>query len=194
MAWVAFDRAVKRVERFGLTGPLDRWRRLRDEIHGDLRARVRRRAQLVRAVLRLDELDASVLLIPLVGFLPADDPRVLGTVDAIEQRPAARRLRERYRHGARRRGRPAGGRRSVPALLVLAGRLLALMGRQDEARALFERLLALRNDVGLLVRGVRPGRKRLLGNFPQAFTHVGLVNSAYNLSHQAGPAEQRTES
>ena len=137
------------------------------------------------------ELDASLLMIPLVGFLPAADPRVRGTVEAIENDLMHDGFVPRYStHTGD--GRPAAGRGRLPALHVLAGRQSThLLGRHDDARTLFERLLALRNDVGLLSEEYDPEAKRLLGNFPQAFSHVGLVNTAMNLSRESGPAEQR---
>ncbi len=196
LAWVAFDRAVDSVERFDLPGPLDRWRRMRDEVHREIcsegfNVELNSFVQAYGS----DELDASTLLIPLVGFLPGNDPRVLGTIDAIQRDLTRDGFVERYRTKAHNDvdGLPGGEGVFLPCSFWLVDALV-MADREDEARALFERLLAIRNDLGLLSEEYDPAAKRLLGNFPQAFTHVGLVNSAYNLSHQTGPAEQRTES
>ena len=195
LAWVAFDRAVSSVERFDLPGPLDRWRRLRDEVHREICSEAFN-VELNSFVQAYgsDELDASTLLIPLVGFLPGDDPRVLGTIDAIQRDLTRDGFVERYRTKVHNEvdGLPGGEGVFLPCSFWLVDALL-MADRPDEARVLFERLLAIRNDLGLLSEEYDPAAKRLLGNFPQAFTHVGLVNSAYNLSHHVGPAEQRTD-
>ena len=140
-----------------------------------------------------DELDASTLLIPLVGFLPADRPAGGGHDRRDPARPDARRVRRALRRqAAERRRRSARRRRACSCRARSGSSTRSLMqGRRDEARALFERLLALRNDLGLISEEYDPVAKRLLGNFPQAFTHVGLVNSAYNLSEHASPSDQR---
>ena len=136
-------------------------------------------------------LDASLLMIPLVGFLPADDPRVRGTVEAIERELMHRRLRPPLRPDRAVDGLPPGEGVFLPCTFWLADNL-ALLGRHDDARRTFERLLAIRNDVGLLSESTIPRSDRLLGNFPQAFSHVGLVNTALNLYRgQAGPASAR---
>jgi GH15 family glucan-1,4-alpha-glucosidase len=137
-------------------------------------------------------LDASLLMMPLVGFLPASDPRVLGTVAAIQKELVADGLVLRYHTGRTDDGLPPGEGAFLACTFWLADNL-ALQGRMDEARALFERLLALRNDVGLLAEEYDPRTGRMLGNFPQAFSHVALVNTAYNLSAHDKPAEQRGE-
>jgi GH15 family glucan-1,4-alpha-glucosidase len=132
------------------------------------------------------------LLIPLVGFLPADDPRVAGTIDAIQRNLTRDGFVERYKvheHNVV-DGLPGGEGVFLPCSFWLVDALL-MQGRDDEARALFDKLLSIRNDLGLLSEEYDPVAKRLLGNYPQAFTHVGLVNSAYNLSHHMGPAQQR---
>ena len=140
------------------------------------------------AGLRLGRARRSTLLIPLVGFLPGDDPRVLGTIDAIQRDLTRDGFVERYRPKTHNDvdGLPGGEGVFLPCSFWLVDALL-MAERDDEARALFERLLSIRNDLGLLSEEYDPAAKRLLGNFPQAFTHVGLVNSAYNLSHHASP-------
>jgi GH15 family glucan-1,4-alpha-glucosidase len=194
LAWVAFDRAVQTVERFDLPGPIERWRRLRDEVHREV-CQEAFDVELNSFVQSYgsNELDASTLLIPLVGFLPGKDPRVLGTIDAIQRDLTRHGFVERYRAKETNDvdGLPGGEGVFLPCSFWLVDALL-MADRGDEARALFEQLLAIRNDLGLLSEEYDPAAKRLLGNFPQAFTHVGLVNSAFNLSHHVGPANQRT--
>ena len=190
LAWTAFDRAVQAVEHFDRPGPLDRWRRARAEIHAEVCREgfsVRRNA-FIQAY-GSEELDAATLLIPLVGFLPPDDPRVVGTVDAIRRDLTRDGFVERYR-ATDVDGLPIGEGVFLPCSFWLVD-VLVLMKREDEARALFEKCLGVSNDLGLLSEEYDPENSRLLGNFPQAFTHVGLVNAAYNLSHQAGTVEQR---
>jgi GH15 family glucan-1,4-alpha-glucosidase len=194
LAWVAFDRAVQAVERWDLRGPLDRWRQLRAEIHNEVsREAFNVELNAFTQAYGSDELDASTLLIPLVGFLPADDPRVVGTIDAIQRDLTRDGFVERYRPKERNDvdGLPGGEGVFLPCSFWLVDALL-LQERRDEAQELFEKLLGVSNDLGLLSEEYDPAAKRLLGNYPQAFTHVGLVNSAYNLSHHAGPAQQRT--
>jgi GH15 family glucan-1,4-alpha-glucosidase len=191
MAWVAFDRAVAGAERLGLEGPLARWRALRDEIHGDVcrRGFDPGRNTFVQAY-GSTELDAALLMIPLVGFLPPSDPRVRGTVEAIERELREEGLVLRYRSERTADGLPAGEGVFLPCSFWLVD-CLALLGRGDDARALLGRLLSLRNDVGLLSEEYDPRQRRLVGNFPQAFSHVALVNAARNLSGPGGPAERR---
>jgi GH15 family glucan-1,4-alpha-glucosidase len=195
MAWVAADRAVRFVEEFGREGPVDRWRRLRDEIHAEVCERGFD-AELGSFVQSYGSklLDASLLMIPLVGFLPPDDERVAGTVAAIERRLVRDGFVQRYEisdEAAEVDGLPPGEGAFLPCSFWLVDNL-ALLGRTDEARALFERLLAVRNDLGLLAEEYEPLEGRLVGNFPQAFSHVGLVNSAFNLERALeGPAEDR---
>ena len=189
MAWVGFDRGVKAVERFGLQGPVARWRRLRDQVH----ARVcrdgfdARRGSFVQAF-GSDRLDASLLLMPLVGFLPANDPRMRATTDAIERELGAGGLLQRYRSDEVADGLPAGEGVFLPCSFWLADNL-ALQGRSQRAHELFERLLSLRNDLGLLSEEYDPAAGRMLGNFPQAFSHVMLVNTARNLTRAEAAAE-----
>jgi GH15 family glucan-1,4-alpha-glucosidase len=136
--------------------------------------------------------DASLLLIPLVGFLPCDDPRVHSTVAAVERELVVDGFVQRYRPETSSHvdGLPPGEGTFLPCTFWLADNL-ALLGRRAEARAIFERLLSLRNDVGLLSEQYDPVARRLVGNFPQAFTHVALINTARNLSRGGGPAEDR---
>ena len=193
MAWVAFDRAIATIEETGHEGPLDRWKQIRSELHDEI-CRESFNVELNSFVQSYgsDRLDASCLLIPLVGFLPPDDPRVVGTIEAIERDLTRDGLVLRYAHdgGATVDGLPPKEGAFLPCSFWLVD-CLELIGRRDDACALFERLLELRNDVGLLSEEYDPDEKRLLGNFPQAFTHVGLVNSAYNLSPERGPSLQR---
>ena len=191
MAWVAFDRAVKAVEEFGLEGPVDQWRATRDRIHEEVCQRAYN-TTLGSFVQAYDgcELDASLLLLPLVGFLPATDPRMRGTVEAIQRRLSVDGLLLRYDTGASNDGLPEGEGAFLACSFWMVDNLV-LQDRYAEARELFERLLGLCNDVGLLAEEFDPHAGHMLGNFPQAFSHVALVNSAMNLTRVAGPAEQR---
>ncbi len=192
MAWLAFDRAVKLVKHFGRDGPIERWRQVRDTIHNEVCAQGfdRGRNSFVQYY-GAPALDASLLMIPLVGFLPADDPRVIGTVTAVQRELMHDGFVMRYPTREAVDGLPPGEGAFLACTFWLADNL-AILGRVDEARAIFERLLALRNDVGLLAEEYDPQGQRMLGNFPQAFSHVGLVNTAHNLTRAAeGPAEHR---
>jgi GH15 family glucan-1,4-alpha-glucosidase len=192
MAWVGFDRAVKAVEKFGLSGPVDRWRETRDRIHAEVCERgydIRRESFVQSYGSRL--LDGGLLLIPLTGFLPPDDPRVRNTVAAIERELTMDGLVRRYPTAETDDGLPPGEGVFLACSFWLADNLV-LQGRVHEARALYERLLALRNDVGLLSEEYDPRAKRMLGNFPQAFSHVGIVNTALNLTRSVSPATQRS--
>jgi GH15 family glucan-1,4-alpha-glucosidase len=193
MAWVALDRAIKSVEIMGHDGPVDRWRALRRELHDEVcREGYNSERDSFVQFYGADHLDASLLMIPLVGFLPAGDPRVKGTVAAIQRELMADGLVHRY---------PPEGSQAVDGLPPGEGTFLActfwladnlvLMGRRDEARSIFERLLSLRNDVGLLAEEFEPASGRQLGNFPQAFSHVALVNSANFLSEHGMPSWAR---
>ncbi|HZC31374.1 MAG TPA: glycoside hydrolase family 15 protein [Gaiellaceae bacterium] len=193
MAWVAFDRAVRSVETQEVDGPVERWRQVRDEIHASVcehgyDAERGRFTQTYGSA----ELDASLLLIPLVGFLPAKDPRVLGTIEAIERELLVDGFVLRYRmHESGVDGLPPGEGVFLPCSFWLVD-CLELVGRHDDACALFERLLGLANDVGLLSEEYDPKANRMLGNFPQAFTHLALVNSAFNvLPHLPSPMHRR---
>ncbi|MBV8473551.1 MAG: glycoside hydrolase family 15 protein, partial [Hyphomicrobiales bacterium] len=189
--WVAFDRAVRSIEDFGLEGPLERWRDIRDAIHREVCERGYDPTQntFVQSF-GAEALDASLLLIPLVGFLPAKDPRVLGTLAAIERRLVRNGLVLRYDTNQGTDGLPGGEGAFLACSFWLADNY-ALAGRSREAQALFERLLALTNDLGLLAEEYDPISRRLLGNFPQAFSHLALINTAHNLNSASGPAEQR---
>lgn len=195
MAWVALDRAVKAVEQFGLKGDLATWMALRTEMHDDIcRQGFSPQRNAFTQSYGASELDASLLMMPLVGFLPASDPRIVSTVDLIQRELLVGGLVQRYETSASGNvdGLPPGEGTFLPCSFWLAD-CLYLMGRLKEARDLYERLLAVRNDLGLLAEEYDPKAKRLLGNFPQAFSHVCLVNTAYNLNPQTkGPAEDRS--
>ena len=193
MAWVAFDRAVKAVEQFGLDGPVDRWRAARDEVHREVCERgfdAERNA--FTQYYGSNTLDASTLMIALVGFLPATDPRIVGTVEAIERELLVDGLVLRYasEHGVD--GLPPGEGVFLPCSFWLAANL-CLMGRSDEGLALYQRLTGLVNDVGLISEEYDPVAGRMLGNFPQAFTHVSLVNGAYDFDETTSPAFLRAD-
>jgi GH15 family glucan-1,4-alpha-glucosidase len=187
MAWVAFDRAIRSAEEFGLEAPLDRWRETRDRIHQQVCERGFDPAQNA-FVQSYDStaLDASLLLIPMTGFLPPADPRVRGTLAAIERNLIRDGLVLRYDTGEVRDGLPPGEGAFLACSFWLVDNYI-LQDRYDEARALFERLLSLRNDVGLLAEEYDVADKRQLGNFPQAFSHLALINTARNLTN-ARPA------
>ena len=193
MAWVAFDRGIRAIEDMHFEGPLERWRDIRRRIHDqvcscgfdkDLGSFVRSYGS--------KDLDASLLLLPITGFLPPEDARVRSTVDAIQRRLFVDGFVLRYDTQTSDDGLPPGEGAFLLCSFWLADALL-LCGRVDEARELFERLLTLRNDVGLIAEEYDTGAKRLVGNFPQAFSHIGLVNTAHNLGHVAKPAEQRAK-
>jgi GH15 family glucan-1,4-alpha-glucosidase len=181
MLWVAFDRAVRAVEEDGLPGPVARWRELRDEIHAEVLAKgFNADRGAFTQYYGATELDAATLLIPAVGFLPGTDERVCSTIEAIGRELKHGDLVDRYTTGA--------GESDVDGLRGREGSFLvcsfwyvdalALAGRRDEAVAMFDRLVGLCNDVGLLAEEYDPATGRFLGNFPQAFSHLGLVNSA----------------
>jgi len=191
MAWVAADRIARSARRFHFDGPIDRWYALRDEIRADVLDRgVDHRGVFVQSY-GSSELDASLLMVPLVGFLPATDSRVINTVAAIERELMVDGFVLRYRAQPQLDGLPAGEGTFLLCTFWLAD-TLALMGRTDDARSLFERLLALRNDVGLLAEEYDPASGRLLGNFPQAFSHTAIINTAATLGRQGGPAQRRS--
>ena len=184
MAWVAFDRGIRTHEEFGREGQVERWRALRDEIKSEVLSRGwSPTKQAFTQSYDSDELDASALVIPLVGFLPPDDDRIVSTVEAIRRELSVDGLLLRYRSrddGAV-DGLPSGEGVFLPCSFWLA-EVLARQGRVDEARELFERLLDIRNDVGLLAEEYDPAAGRQLGNFPQAFTHLALVGAAIAIS------------
>jgi GH15 family glucan-1,4-alpha-glucosidase len=194
MAWVGLDRAVKAVERFGLEGPVERWRRLRAEIHAEV---CDRGYDPVRGTFTQyyggRELDASLLRIPLVGFLPASDNRVASTVAAAERELMRDGFVMRYSHeGTETVDGLSGGEGAFLACSFWLADCLYLLGRVEAARALFVRLVGLGNDVGLLSEEYEPLSRRLVGNFPQALSHLTLVNTAYNLSPGIGAAQHRS--
>ena len=193
MAWVALDRAIKDVEAFGLEGPVARWRALRKTIHHEICTRGfdADLGSFVQSYGSKD-LDASLLLLPTTGFLAPDDQRIVGTVAAIERRLLMDGFVHRYDTRSGADGLPPGEGAFLACSFWLAD-AYAVCGRFDDSRALFERLLSLRNDVGLLSEEYDTSRKRLVGNFPQAFSHIALVNTAHNLSHSRKPAHQRRE-
>jgi GH15 family glucan-1,4-alpha-glucosidase len=191
MAWVALDRALKGIEWFALDGPKARWTHLKDRIHAEVcrRGYDSRRNTFVREYGSSD-LDASLLLIPQLGFLPCEDARVRGTIEAIEQDLLVDGFVLRYRTDRVDDGLPPGEGAFLACSFWLADAYV-MLGREKEARALFERLTGLANDVGLLSEEYDPTARRLVGNFPQAFSHVALVNTAENIARAARPARQR---
>jgi GH15 family glucan-1,4-alpha-glucosidase len=193
MAWVAMDRAVRSVEQYGLPGDAERWRKVRDQIHEQVCDRgFDAKLGTFTQSYGSKQLDASLLMIPIVGFLPPDDPRVVGTVAAIEAGLCVDGFVRRYTPDPKGAvdGLPPGEGVFLACTFWLADNY-ALLGRVDEAEELFERLLSLRNDVGLLAEEYDPLKRKMLGNFPQAFSHVALVNTALNLSQQMGPSDHR---
>jgi GH15 family glucan-1,4-alpha-glucosidase len=196
MAWVAVDRAVRAVERWGLEGPLDRWRKLRAHMHHQICERgfdARRRTFTQFYGSR--QLDASLLMLPLVGFLPPTDARMLGTVAAIRRELEEDGFVQRYSMDPETPlvdGLPPGEGAFLACTCWLADNL-ALQGHLREGRRLFDRVLNVRNDIGLLSEQYDPRSHRLVGNFPQAFSHVGIINTARNLTREEGPAEDRRQ-
>ena len=192
MAWVAFDRTIKSAERFGLDGPVAHWRKIRNEIHADV-CRLGFDTSLGSFVRSYGskQLDASLLLLPAIGFLPAKDPRIRGTVEAIERSLVTDGLVRRYNTDSADDGLPAGEGVFLACSFWLVDAYL-MLGRREDAVRLFERVLSLRNDVGLLSEEYDPYANRLIGNFPQAFSHLALVNSATNLADTITPVEQRS--
>jgi GH15 family glucan-1,4-alpha-glucosidase len=192
MAWVAFDRAVRSIEEFGLEGPVDRWRVIRDSIHKQVcnQGFDDEQNSFVQSY-GVAALDASLLLIPMVGFLPASDPRVRGTLEAIERNLVRDGLVLRYHTSEGTDGLPPGEGAFLACSFWLADNYI-LQGREKDACELFGRLLSLRNDVGLLAEEYDPSAKRQLGNFPQAFSHLALINTARNLAGSNGPTHQRS--
>jgi GH15 family glucan-1,4-alpha-glucosidase len=195
MAWVAFDRGVKAIEHVSRDGPLDRWKGIREEVRREIleKGYDADRGSFVQHY-GTKELDASALMLPLVGFLPATDERMVGTIEAIQRELMQDGFVFRYatERAEEIDGLPAGEAAFLPCSFWLADNL-ALLGRTAEARATFERLMELRNDLGLLSEEYDVKAKRLVGNFPQAFTHVALVNTARNLSPGLSPSAHRGE-
>jgi GH15 family glucan-1,4-alpha-glucosidase len=193
MAWVAFDRGVKMAEHFGMPGPVERWREVRARIHEEVcrRGVSAKRGCFVQSY-GSEELDASLLLIPLTGFLPIKDERVVSTIEAVQRELTVDGLVLRYLTHESLDGLPPGEGAFLACSFWLAD-ALCMLGRRDDAHALFARLSGLANDVGLLAEQYDPSAKRFLGNFPQAFSHVALLNTAMNLYQHEKPAEQRAE-
>ena len=193
MAWSAFDCAIRSIEEFALDGPVDRWRTARDALHAQICEQgFDRDLNSFTQSYGAKPLDASLLLMPLVGFLPADDPRIVGTVAAIEKDLLRDGYVARYDTSTSVDGLVGHEGVFLPCSFWLVD-VYTLMGRMDEARAMFERLIGLCNDVGLLSEEYDVEAKRQVGNFPQAFTHVGLVNSSHNLARAYGPAQHRAD-
>ena len=193
MAWVAFDRTIKSAENFGLEGPLDEWRRLRDEICDDVctHAYNKKLGTFVQAY-GSDQLDASLLMVPCVGFLPVSDPRIAATIAAIERRLLRDGLVIRYCTEDVTDALPPGEGAFLACSFWLVD-VYILQERFEEAENLFRRLVGLCNEVGLLSEEYDPSSGRLIGNFPQAFSHMALVNSAYNLTRVRKPLLQRAQ-
>jgi GH15 family glucan-1,4-alpha-glucosidase len=194
MAWVAFDRAIQNAEKFGLQGSLLRWREERDKIHREICQRAYHpQLGAFTQSYGSKELDASLLLMPLVGFLPLADPRVRGTIEAIEKQLMPDGLVLRYQTEKFDDGLPPGEGAFLACSFWMVS-ALNMLGRNQDARRLFERLLVLRNDVGLLAEEYDLKTKRQLGNFPQAFSHIALVNAAFELTRVSTPSQQRAGS
>jgi GH15 family glucan-1,4-alpha-glucosidase len=188
-AWVVFDRAVRLVEQFGLDAPVERWSRARDEIHREVCAHgYDEERRTFTQYYGSDELDASTLTIPLVGFLPPGDDRVTGTIDAVTRELGRDGFVSRYSTAATDDGLPGDEGQFLACSFWLVS-ALALNGRVGEARTLFERLLDLRNDVGLLAEEYDVGRRRQVGNFPQAFSHLALIEAARAITTAGEHAE-----
>ena len=187
MAWAAFDRAIKLVEEFHMPANhfLDRWKKIRAQIHREVcEIGYNKKKHAFTQSFGSDAMDASILMLPMIGFLPLDDERVLNTVDAVQRDLMRDGFVLRYRQGEENVDGLSGGEGVfLPCSFWLAD-CLHLLGRKTEAREIFERLLDVRNDLGLLSEEYDPKEKRLLGNFPQAFSHVALVNTAFRLSDQ----------
>jgi GH15 family glucan-1,4-alpha-glucosidase len=194
MSWVAFDRAVRSVEQFKVAGPVERWRKMRDQVHDEIcKEGFSRSKNSFVQYYGGEDLDASLLMIPLVGFLPPQDPRVIGTVAAIEKELVSPEgFVARYLTRESLDGLPEGEATFLPCTFWLADNY-ALQNRGREARGVFERLLEIRNDVGLLAEEYDTRLKRQLGNFPQAFTHIGLVNTALYLQRAHHDGERTAE-
>jgi len=192
MAWVAFDRAIKAVQGFGRPGPIERWQAIRDEIHAEVctRGYDQNLGAFVQSY-GSKATDASLLMMSLVGFLPAGDPRIAGTVGLIERTLLRDGLVLRYEPDFTQDGLPGGEGVFLACSFWLVDNYL-LLGRRADAERLFARLIGLCNDVGLLSEEYDPHAGRLLGNFPQALSHIALVNTALNLSRSHAPADDRS--
>ena len=187
MAWVALDEAIRNHERYDGVGDVERWRRNRDMLHQEICEKgFDKRLNSFTQSYGSQSLDASCLRLVLVGFLPADDPRIIGTIDAIQQQLTRNGLVLRYDPNEY-----SDGLHGTEGVFLACSfwlvNCLYLIGRVEEAKQMFERLLALRNDVGLLSEEYDPEAKRLLGNFPQALSHIALAHAAFTLSGQWQP-------
>ncbi len=194
MAWVAFDRVIKAAEKFPIKGNIERWRELREQIHREVCANAYdpQLGSFTQAY-GSKELDASLLLIPQVGFLPCTDPRVRGTIEAVEKQLMNQGFVLRYRTSKVEDGLPAGEGVFLACSFWMVS-ALKMLGRIDDARQLFDRLLELRNDVGLLAEEYDPRGKRQVGNFPQALSHIALINAGFEFNRATSPGQQRAES
>ena len=194
MAWVAFDRTIKSAEQFGLRGAVHHWRKLREQIHREVcnKAFDQQLGSFTQAY-GSKELDASLLLIPLLGFLPWTDPRVRGTIAAIENHLMLDGFVMRYKTESLEDGLPAGEGAFLACSFWLVS-CFKMLGRDDDAKRMFDRLLGLRNDVGLLAEEYDPKARRHLGNFPQALSHIALINAAFEFMRSSSPGQQRAES
>jgi GH15 family glucan-1,4-alpha-glucosidase len=186
MAWVAFDRVIRVASELGLDEPIARWELVRDKIHEEVCARAYndKLGSFVQAY-GSDQLDASLLLLPLVGFLPHDDPRIRRTIEAIERNLMPDGLVMRYNTATSNDGLPPGEGVFLACSFWMVS-CLKLMGKEEDAKRLFEKIFALANDLGLLAEEYDIGRKRLVGNFPQAFSHIALLNAAFDLTGHKG--------
>ncbi len=194
MAWVAFDRAIKYAERCGENGHVRRWRELRETIHREVCQKgFDSQLNSFTQTYGSKRLDASLLLMPLVGFLPVEDERVRGTIAAIQKHLMRDGLVQRYDTSAHDDG-VTGEEGSFVACSFWLVSAQNLCGRRKEARELFERLLSLRNDVGLLSEEYDTQAQRQVGNFPQALSHIALVNSAFEFTREVSPGQQRAQS
>ena len=184
MAWVAFDRAVLLAEHLNYAGPIEKWKSIRDTIHDQICARAfsHKKNSFVQAY-DSEQLDAGLLLMPVVGFLPGSDPRVKSTIEAIERELMPDGFVLRYDTSKVNDGLPPGEGVFLACSFWMVSSLKAI-GRFEDAQVLFERLLTLCNDLGLLSEEYDVARKRLVGNFPQAFSHIALVNAAFDLDHE----------
>ncbi|HYX00854.1 MAG TPA: glycoside hydrolase family 15 protein, partial [Reyranella sp.] len=191
MAWVCFDRAVKAVERYGLAGPIDEWRATREQIHVQVcTLGFDGERNTFRSAYGETTLDASLLLLAQVGFIDCNDPRYIGTVEAIERELLADGFVKRYNTHETDDGLTGSEGAFLACSFWLADAYVSI-GREEDAEKLFQRLLAIRNDLGLLAEEYDTAKGRMLGNYPQAFSHVGLINSAFNLTRFHRPADQR---
>ncbi len=194
MAWVAFDRVVRTLEKSGEPEKLARWRDVRDQIHRDVCEKgYNKELGSFTQAYGSTQLDASLLLIPQVGFLPYEDPRIRGTIAAIEKHLMVDGLVMRYQTESTDDGLPPGEGVFLACSFWMVS-ALKMTGRLEEAKNLFERLLALRNDVGLLSEEYDPKQKRQTGNFPQALSHIALINAAFEFNRMSSPGEQRSQS